>query len=148
MNSENFKQMLNSNQFKNKYITRKEPISQSFHSYQSMTSLSKKQGTPLQSMRENKNITNTTKQSQISVLQAFTQSVQENMRNKNKVKDQTNEREESFNQQQSYYDNNGRNNNEHLIASLDKSEEEKILMNLSYTQTLQNNNKSSENSQR
>ena len=70
------------------------------------------------------------------------------MRNKNKVKDQTNEREESFNQQQSYYDNNGRNNNEHLIASLDKSEEEKILMNLSYTQTLQNNNKSSENSQR
>ena len=148
MNSENFKQMLNSNQFKNKYITRKEPISQSFHSNQSMNSLSKKQGTPLQSMRENKNITNTTKQSQISVLQAFTQSVQENMRNKNKVKDQTNDRDESFNQQQSYYDNNGRNNNEHLIASLDKSEEEKILMNLSYTQTLQNNNQSSENSQR
>ena len=102
MNSENFKQMLNSNQFKNKYINRKEPINQSFPSNQSMTSLSKKQGTPLQSMRENKNITNTTKQSQISVLQAFTQSVQENMRNKNKVKDQTNEREESFFQQQSY----------------------------------------------
>jgi undecaprenyl pyrophosphate synthase len=63
-------------------------------------------------MRENKNITNTTKQSQISVLQAFTQSIQENMRNKNKVKDLTNDREESFRQLHSFEENNEKNIND------------------------------------